>query len=229
MDKLDLADLPPRVVRAAAKLGHFGQARTDKYLVDFHQPSLYIALASILFNPIFWNIIARQEYKNKVLTRLFGDPYRGCYALALTIFGLGLFRDGLYQKALLDQPTSLLLAYGEFKIIAVLLMLSGTVLVLTSMYALGVTGTYLGDYFGILMDAPVTGFPFSVTSSPMYTGSSLVFLGTALWHESPVGIVLSAIVYIEYKVALTYEDPFTSEIYAKRDAAPRRSQRLLTS
>ena len=33
------------------------------------------------------------------------------------------------------------------------------------MYALGVTGTYLGDYFGILMDEPVTSFPFNVSNA----------------------------------------------------------------
>lgn len=36
------------------------------------------------------------EYHNKTLTRLFnGDSLRACYALALTIFSLGLFRDYL--------------------------------------------------------------------------------------------------------------------------------------
>ncbi|KAL9090269.1 MAG: hypothetical protein Q9159_002074 [Coniocarpon cinnabarinum] len=44
----------------------------------------------------------------------------------------------------------------------------GNTLVLTSMWALGVTGTYLGDYFGILMDEPVTGFPFNVSGAPMF-------------------------------------------------------------
>ena len=48
------------------------------------------------------------------------------------------------------------------------------------MYSLGVTGTYLGDYFGILMDDLVTGFPFSVVGAPMYVGSTMSFLGTAV-------------------------------------------------
>jgi phosphatidylethanolamine N-methyltransferase len=49
------------------------------------------------------------------------------------------------------------------------------------MWALGVTGTYLGDYFGILMSEMVTGFPFNVMSDPMYWGSSMCFVGVALW------------------------------------------------
>ena len=86
------------------------------------------------------------------------------------------------------------------------------------MWALGITGTYLGDYFGILMDDIVTGFPFNVTGSPMYWGSCLSFLGTALWYGRPAGILLTGFVYVCYKVALTFEDPFTAGIYAERDA-----------
>lgn len=85
------------------------------------------------------------------------------------------------------------------------------------MWALGVTGTYLGDYFGILMDEMVTGFPFNVTDAPMYYGSFMSFLGSALWLGKPAGVALSVLVLLVYKVALTFEDPFTSEIYAKRE------------
>lgn len=38
-----------------------------------------------------------------------------------------------------------------------------------------------GDYFGILKDSRVTGFPFNICENPMYTGCTLSFLGTALW------------------------------------------------
>ena len=37
-----------------------------------------------------------------------------------------------------------------------------------------------GDYFGILMDARVTGFPFNICSDPMYVGSTLNFVAEAL-------------------------------------------------
>jgi hypothetical protein len=35
------------------------------------------------------------EYRNKSLTKIFGSPYLGCYALAVAIFSLGLIRDAL--------------------------------------------------------------------------------------------------------------------------------------
>lgn len=37
-----------------------------------------------------------------------------------------------------------------------------------------------GDYFGLLLDDRVTGFPFNLLDNPMYWGSTLNFLGTAL-------------------------------------------------
>lgn len=85
------------------------------------------------------------------------------------------------------------------------------------MWALGITGTYLGDYFGILMDDMVTGFPFNVTDAPMYYGSTMSFLGSALWLGKPAGIVLTALVHLVYQAALFFEDPFTASIYAKRE------------
>jgi phosphatidylethanolamine N-methyltransferase len=112
-----------------------------------------------------------------------------------------------YERALRDQPVHPILAASPLtKPLAGALFVSGNVLVLSSMWALGVTGTYLGDYFGILMDDIVTGFPFNVTASPMYWGSTMSFLGTALWFGKPAGVVLTFAVYVAYKIALSYEE-----------------------
>jgi phosphatidylethanolamine/phosphatidyl-N-methylethanolamine N-methyltransferase len=119
------------------------------------------------------------------------------------IFGIGIIRDQFYVTALDDQPI-----YPPFHqpAIGVGLFLSGNVLVLTSMYALGITGTYLGDYFGILMDAKVEGFPFNVTGSPMYWGSTLSFLGTALYYGRVAGVLLTLEVFLVYLGALQFEE-----------------------
>ncbi|GCB22342.1 phosphatidyl-N-methylethanolamine N-methyltransferase [Aspergillus awamori] len=154
------------------------------------------------------------SYRSHFLTRIFGNAYYGCYFLAVTIFSLGILRDHVYQVALEDQPYY---APVHQPVLGGLLFAFGSVLVLSSMYALGVTGTYLGDYFGILMDAPVTGFPFNVTGSPMYWGSTLNFLGVALYKGKVAGVFLTAEVFILYWFALQWEDPFTAEIYAKRE------------
>lgn len=153
-----------------------------------------------------------------MLSNLFGGRKQtACYGLAATIFSLGLVRDWLYKTAITEQATHPLLAGQQFQLAGYALLAFGNLLVISSTYRLGITGTFLGDYFGILLDEMVTGFPFNVTGSPMYTGSTLSFLGTALLFGKPAGLVLTAWVYIVYQVALRYEDDFTSAIYAKRD------------
>ncbi|KAE9377158.1 phospholipid methyltransferas-like protein [Stipitochalara longipes BDJ] len=190
----------------------------SKGLIDLDQRSLAIAAAAIAFNPIFWNTAARQEYHNKVLTKLAGGNSRyACYGLAVTIFSLGIFRDFLYERALRDQPTHPLLVTPLATYISYALIAAGNILVISSMWALGVTGTYLGDYFGILMDKMVTGFPFNVTSAPMYYGSTMSFLGSAILFGKPAGILLTLEVLVVYLLALRFEDPFTAGIYAKRE------------
>jgi phosphatidylethanolamine N-methyltransferase len=153
-----------------------------------------------------------------------GNRYYGCYFLAFLIFSLGIFRDGLYERALRHQPSHPLLETELSNYIAYALIAAGNILVITSMWALGLTGTYLGDYFGILMKEKVTSFPFNVTSAPMYYGSTMSFLGTAILYGKPAGILLTVEVLIVYLLALRFEDPFTGAIYAKRDREQLREQ-----
>ena len=75
------------------------------------------------------------------------------------------------------------------------------------------------------MDAPVTGFPFNITGAPMYWGSTMSFAGTALWYGRPAGLMLTVEVFVVYLVALQFEDPFTSEIYEKREREERERER----
>lgn len=168
------------------------------------------------FRPFRTNGLA--EYRNKVLTRLFGGRSQtACYGLAATIFCLGLVRDALYERALRHQPSHPALE-GQIPTLAGYALLAmGNILVISSTWALGITGTFLGDYFGILQEKMVTGFPFNVTDAPMYYGSTMSFLGTALIYGKPAGLLLTVEVLIVYLVALRFENPFTGAIYAKRD------------
>ncbi|KAJ6476374.1 phospholipid methyltransferase-domain-containing protein [Mycena sanguinolenta] len=188
-------------------------------LVDLHRTSLLVSFLSILFNPVAWNIVAQNEYRNKTITRVFGgNAYYGCYFLAALIFGFGILRDSLYHRALLDQPQYSLLPAPYDTLVPAALFLLGQIFVVTSTWALGVTGTFLGDYFGILMDERVEGFPFNVLRDPMYVGSTMSFAATALWYERPAGLLVTVYVYIVYVVALRFEGPFTDMIYSKREA-----------
>jgi methylene-fatty-acyl-phospholipid synthase len=165
-----------------------------------------------------YSIVARREYRTHFLTRIFGGNAKlACYALAATIFSLGLVRDAFYEAALRHQPSHPALQGDLPRYIGYALIAVGNILVISSTWALGITGTFLGDYFGILMDHMVTSFPFNITDAPMYNGSTMSFLGAALVYGKPAGIMLTAWVYFVYQVALAFENPFTAGIYAKRE------------
>ncbi|QLL34609.1 hypothetical protein HG536_0G04710 [Torulaspora globosa] len=186
--------------------------------IEFDQKWFKIALFFVGFNPVFWNVVARLEYRTHFLTRLAGGAKRGCYLLAFTIFSLGVARDLCFEWALRSQPVSAVLDQELVRNAGRVCIGVGQVLVVTSMYQLGVTGTYLGDYFGILMDHIVTAFPFNVSNNPMYQGSTLSFLGYSLLQGKPAGLVITLFVHTMYSVALKFEEPFTAKIYAQRDA-----------
>ena len=182
--------------------------------VNLEDMYLWLFIGITVFNPFYWNIVARLEYKNHFLTRLFGTKELACYIFALTIFGLGLLRDYLFTVAIAQQPIYTT-DYVGVRIFSVLISLLGSILVGSSMYMLGIHGTYLGDYFGIIKSERVTGFPFSTFEHPMYYGSTLCFLGTAVWNYSIVGCILSGWVLLVYMVfALWLEQPFTTMIYS---------------
>ncbi|KZP27950.1 phospholipid methyltransferase [Athelia psychrophila] len=187
--------------------------------VDTSKKSFWVSLFAIAFNPTAWNIVARNEYRNKTITAIFGGNTRyGCYFLAFMIFSFGMLRDSLYKFALSEQPTTPLLSEPYATRLPIALFLAGQLFVVTSTWALGVTGTFLGDYFGILMDHRVEGFPFNVLRDPMYVGSTMCFAATSLWYESPAGLLITLYVYIVYIIALRFEGPFTDAIYSKRAA-----------
>ncbi|KAI0798186.1 phospholipid methyltransferase [Abortiporus biennis] len=196
--------------------------------VDWSKDSLYISIASIAFNPLAWNIVARNEYRNKTITRLLGgNTKNGCYFLAFLIFGFGILRDTLYERALKDQPRVALLPEPYATLIPAALFLVGQTFVVTSTWALGITGTFLGDYFGILMDHRVEGFPFNVLNDPMYVGSTMCFAAGSLWYQRPAGLLITIYVYIVYVIALRFEGPFTDMIYSTRAAKESESKKEL--
>ncbi|XP_069838251.1 phosphatidylethanolamine N-methyltransferase [Dendropsophus ebraccatus] len=184
--------------------------------VDLTEYNFLIATACIIFNPLFWNVVARWEYHTRALSRLFGSPYLACYILGAVIIFLAMLRSHCFSEAISSQPHSWLLKRPEFYYLGVVLVAAGGVLVISSFLALGFVGTYLGDYFGILMDKKVTGFPFNILENPMYWGSTANYLGLAFLNSSPAGLVLTAGVALCYKVAILFEGPFTEKIYRKK-------------
>ncbi|CAH0407127.1 unnamed protein product [Chilo suppressalis] len=181
--------------------------------IDFCESTLKTSIFFVAFNPIFWNIISRLEYYTHFLTKLTRNPRTGCYVLAVTIFSLGLVRNYFFEQALYKQGVTGVLQNEVAKVLGVALIIIGQVLVLTSMYQLGIIGTYCGDYFGILMKERVSAFPFNICENPMYRGSTLSFLGISLLQGKSAGLLITFFVHMVYEIALKFEEPFTMKIY----------------
>ena len=201
------------------KFGEVVNFEEIKKGVNLEDPLVYLTLAHVVFNPLMWNIVARCEYKTKFLTRLFrGHNMAACIVNGIIIFVIGLTRDNLYNMMLGNQPrftpieNMLEPVYDRqlieliINIVAGVILAIGCTLVLGAYIRLGLIGTYLGDYFGILLPEKITGFPFNVTTCPMYDGSSLNFLAFALYNRSIVGFGVAIFVYICYHVACIFEE-----------------------
>ncbi|KAG7491159.1 hypothetical protein MATL_G00000100 [Megalops atlanticus] len=160
--------------------------------------------------------VARWEHRTRGLTRLFGGPYVACYFLGFLILLLNVYRSHSITMAMKAGPRCEVLDCPQVFCVGAVLMAFGSVFVLSSFFALGFTGTFLGDYFGILMEQKVTGFPFNVMENPMYWGSTANYLGLALMNASVVGVILTAVVAVSYWVAIMFEGPFTEEIYRQK-------------
>lgn len=130
-------------------------------IINYKQPLFWAAVVHVIFNPIFWNVAGRLENKTQLISRLCGNSKeRGCYMLAFITFTLGLTRDYLVFYACAMQPkiTDFLSYYANINTptdfiqsIGTLLLIYGSILVISSMYRLGITGTYLGKDFQLLI------------------------------------------------------------------------------
>ncbi|XP_029694482.1 phosphatidylethanolamine N-methyltransferase isoform X3 [Takifugu rubripes] len=148
--------------------------------INFYDTSFCVALIAIIFNPFFWNLVARWEHRTRRLSGLFGSPFLACYCLGFIIILLNVLRSHSMTVAMKAQPRWEAMDRMDVFYVGTALIIVGTVLVVSSFLALGFTGTFLGDYFGILLDEKVTVFPFNIMENPMYWGSTANYLGLAL-------------------------------------------------
>ncbi|XP_072676948.1 phosphatidylethanolamine N-methyltransferase isoform X3 [Canis lupus baileyi] len=160
--------------------------------------------------------VARWEQKTRKLSKAFRSPYLACYSLGAAILLLNILRSHCFTQAMLSQPKMESLDNPMAYRVGLALLGVGSTFVLSSFFALGFTGTFLGDYFGILKEARVTTFPFNILDNPMYWGSTANYLGWAVMHASPTGLLLTVVVALIYRVAILYEEPFTAQIYQQK-------------
>lgn len=212
--------VPPFVSSAARVLREAVTSRMGSYrllYVDLHSLAFWQAFVVIFLQPMIWNCVGRLEHRTRVITRLcFNRPRLGVGVLALWIFLAGLYRDVLFNIAVQRQQSARPLDQLKFQALGCGCVAFGAVLVLSSFARLGFAGTYLGDYFGILMDSRVTKFPFNILDDPMYDGSTLIFFGKAVLSKSMAGVLLSMWVYAVYRIAALFEGEFTAYVYSKK-------------
>lgn len=155
--------------------------------VDECSPLLGTAFLVIFLAPLIWNVLGRLEFYTGILSSIFVRPKIAAGVLAVWIFCFSLYRDAVVFAALEAQPKLASMDTPGWHVLAGVCGVVGATLVLTSFFRLGFYGTYLGDYFGILMDEKVEGFPFSVVEHPMYDGSTMLFLAKAILYVEAVG------------------------------------------
>ena len=188
-------------------------------LGDFVQSKKALAACFIvMINPLFWNIVGRFEYKTRVVSRTLGGPRRGCTALAACIISLNYLRTSTFHTTVDEYGYWEPLNNELVEALGYLCVTAGALLVIASSWKLGFFISFMGDYFGLLLNSKVTGFPFNVVSDPMYVGSALVYLGLSLQHASVAGLFLTACIAVSYAIAIRFEGPFTTKIYQEKDA-----------
>ncbi|XP_072415582.1 phosphatidylethanolamine N-methyltransferase isoform X1 [Chiloscyllium punctatum] len=112
---------------------------------DWTDMKFNIAILAVAFNPLFWNIVGRWEHRTRFLTKLFGSPFTACYSVAVIILLLNFYRSYSFTEAMKIQPKIQVLDSAAAYYIGLGLLLIGTILVLSSFFALGFIGTFLEE------------------------------------------------------------------------------------
>ncbi|XP_022416664.1 phosphatidylethanolamine N-methyltransferase isoform X7 [Delphinapterus leucas] len=187
--------------------------------VDPSEPHFVAAVLTIAFNPLFWNVLHAGHAEPTQdaepgqplgLPHGPGTPGSGRRVCPFQFPGSGLHGDLPRKKGSRGSPAPSPLSPDSDDAAATppALLVPG---------AQGTSGRgALSDYFGILKETRVTTFPFSVLDNPMYWGSTANYLGWAIMHASPAGLLLTTVVALTYTVAILYEEPFTAEIYRQK-------------
>lgn len=175
-----------------------------------------LACIVVMLNPLFWNAVSRLEYYTHVVSKVAGGPRRGVTLLATGVLSFNYLRTLLFHKAMDHHAICEPMQSTFFNAVGYLLLVIGAILVISSGYQLGFSGSFMGDYFGLLLEEKVTNFPFNIVDDPMYVGSGLIYLGFSFQHASIVGMILTGFIAISYVVAILFERPFTVQIYANK-------------
>ncbi|KAG8521848.1 Phosphatidylethanolamine N-methyltransferase [Galemys pyrenaicus] len=174
-------DSPGGILQEAASLSWPAQLSGDGHWLHCKRHRCFVWVpAPETVGSLGCGQVARWEHKTRKMSKAFGSPYLACYALGGAILLLNILRSHCFTQAMLSQPKMESLDHPVAYCVGLVLLGTGSLFVLSSFLALGFTGTFLGDYFGILKEARVTTFPFNILDNPMYWGSTANYLGWAI-------------------------------------------------
>lgn len=148
--------------------------------VDLTDLKLARAVVATILPPLVWNLIGPFEYHTRLISRITLRPIVGVYLSGTIIAGLSVYRSALFVEAINGQPRMEEMGVPMIHALGGFFGMFGLSMFLGAYYQLGITGTYLGDYFGILREEMITAFPFRVLKNPMYDGSSMLHFAEAL-------------------------------------------------
>lgn len=179
--------VPPIMDSAASALSTTLSTRLPITIphVDLSDRNLALAIIATILPPLLWNVIGPFEYYTRVVSRAFGRPIIGVYFSAVIIAALSIIRTALFVAAIREQPTLDSMDQPIVHAVGAIIFVTGLIFFVGAYCRLGITGTYLGDYFGIFREERITAFPFSVLVNPMYDGSSIFHFGEAIMYVYP--------------------------------------------
>lgn len=173
--------------------------------ISFSQWGIIRSLGAIVWAPTAWNVFPRLEYRHKLLSRFTGgDRTIAHYAFAFYIVCFSSLREKLFFAAIDENGVW---STGKFeydnaiKLFGRAVLVFGAFLSACGFYHLRIKFTYMGEYFGFMMPALITSFPFNAFPDPMYNGSVLMHFGYAFMALSPTGFYLSCITGLSYWTA----------------------------
>ncbi|KAI9001710.1 phospholipid methyltransferase-domain-containing protein [Gaertneriomyces semiglobifer] len=190
--------------------------RMEDSLPAFPYPIAYVAAAAIVLHVANYNLTARLEHSTRIFTKIFRSSAIYLYAVYLIVSAL--VRDHYVMQAVESSTNSyILFTKHDATLIGNGLITFGILLNIWVVKSLGIKGTYNGDSFGYLMDAPVTGGPFRFFNDPQYVGTTAALLGYAVKHQSIVGYALTAVLWVVFSLSVKlFEGPHMNRIYAKK-------------
>jgi phosphatidylethanolamine N-methyltransferase len=185
-------------------------------LQEFLQMDSLLTLFMIFLCPVTWNVVSRLEFYTNIFSRLVGDKRIAADICAHIYIEMGIFRNFMFYYMVTHHPATAVPEALQLpiKALAAVFFVFGLIVNFGVLYRLGIHGIYYADYFDILCPEKATKWPFSTFDHPLYVGSTLIFLGDALYNFSVIGVCYSFFAYFMYMFASSLEGPYTDQIYS---------------